>query len=103
VVGVRLPPTPWKRRRRLGEVLHPLSLTRLGLAYYCVLIVAIVVGVVVGGGIGTTVTAIAGALLALTLLAAGGGVGIAERAAIDGRGRPYDRPPDDDDERGYRE
>ncbi len=84
-------------------MLHPLSLTRLGLAYYVVLIVAIVVGVVVGGGTGTTITAIAGAILALTLLAAGGGVGIAERDAMDRRGRRNGRPLDDEDERGYRE
>jgi hypothetical protein len=80
-------------------VLHPLSLTRLGLAYYVVLIVAIVVGVVIGGRTGTTITAIAGGILALTLLAAGGGVGIAERDALDRGGRPLD----EEDERDYRE
>ena len=78
-------------------MLHPLSLTRLGLAYYVVVIVAIVVGIVVGGGTGTTIAAIAGAILALTLLAAGGGVGIAERDAMDRRGRRYGRSFDDDE------
>ncbi len=84
-------------------MLHPLSLTRLGLAYYGVLIVAIVVGVVVGGGTGTTITAIAAGILALTLLAAGGDIGIAARDSVDRRGRRYGRSLDDEDERGYRE
>ena len=54
-------------------------------------------GVVVGGGTGTTIAAIAGAILALTLLAAGGGVGIAQRDAMDRRGRRYGRSFDDDE------
>ncbi len=78
-------------------MLHPLSLTRLGLAYYVTLIVAIVLGVVVGGGTGTTITAIAGAILALTLLAAGGGVGIAQRDRLDRLGRRNGRSFDEDE------
>jgi hypothetical protein len=76
---------------RIGNLSVP------GLIYYGVLIVAIVVGVLVGGGIGTTITAIAGALLALTLLAAGGGIGVAARDSMDRRGRRFGRPLDDDD------
>jgi hypothetical protein len=62
------------------------------IVYFGVLIVAIVVGVIVGGGTGTTITAIAGAILALTLFAVGGGLGIGARERLDGRyGRPLDQ------------
>ncbi len=68
-----------------------------GLVYYGVLILGIVVGVLIGGGTGTTITAIAAALLALTLLAAGGGIGVAARDSVDRRGRRFGRPLDDED------
>jgi outer membrane lipoprotein SlyB len=53
------------------------------IVYFGVLIGAIVVGVLIGGGTGTTITAIAGAVLALTLLAMGGSVGVAARDSVD--------------------
>lgn len=53
------------------------------IVYFGGLIVAIVFGVALGGGTGTTITAIAGAILALTLLAVGGGVGVAARDSVD--------------------
>ena len=53
------------------------------IVYFGTLIVAIVVGVEIGGGTGTTITAIAGAVLALTLLAVGGGVGVAARDSVE--------------------
>ncbi|MBN9622057.1 MAG: hypothetical protein J0H06_03735 [Actinobacteria bacterium] len=73
------------------------------IVYFGALIVAIVVGVLVGGGTGTTITAIAAILLALTLLAAGGGIGVAARDSVDRRGRRYGRPLDDEDERDLRD
>jgi hypothetical protein len=73
-------------------------LTRAGLAYYAVLIIAVVVGVLIGGGTGTTITAIAAILLALTIMSAWGGLGIAARDGVDGRGRRYARSLDDDEE-----
>lgn len=78
-------------------------LTKLGAAYYGVLIVAIVGGVLVGGGVGTTVTAIAGILLALTIFAAFGGVGMAERDALSGRRSGRDRAADEDRRRHLRD
>lgn len=74
-------------------------LSKLGLAYYGVLIIAVVVGLLIGGGTGTTITAIAAILLALTIMAAYGGVGIAARDGVDRRGRRGGRPLDDEDER----
>jgi hypothetical protein len=74
--------------RRIGNLSLP------GAIYYAVLILAIVLGVQIGGGTGTTITAIAAAILALTLLAAGGGIGLAARDSLDRRGR-YGRPPDE--------
>ena len=71
--------------------------------YFGILIVAIVVGVIIGGGIGTTITAIAAGLLALTLLAAGGGIGVAARDSVDRRGRRFGRPLDDEDHRDPRD
>jgi len=67
------------------------------ITYFGGLIVAIVVGVLIGGGTGTTITAIAGALLALTLLAAGGGVGVAARDSLD-QGSLITRHPRDQEE-----
>ena len=62
-----------------------------------VLIAAIVVGAIVGGGTGTTITAIAGAIFAFTLFALGGGLGVAHDAALDRRGRSFGRSLDDDE------
>lgn len=73
-------------------------LTRLGLVYYVVLITAVVVGCVVGGGTGTTIAAIAAIVLALTIFAAYGGLGLAARDGIDSGGRSYGGPLDDDEE-----
>ena len=53
------------------------------IVYFGGLVTAIVVGVVIGGGTGTTITAIAAAILALTLLAVGGGVGVAARDSVE--------------------
>ncbi len=82
--------------RGIGRVSLP------GLIFFGVLIVAILVGVVVGGGTGTTIVAIAGALLALTLLGTVG-TGVAARDAVDGRGRRLGRPLDDEDPRDRRD
>ena len=82
-------------------MLHPTRLTRVGLVYYGTLIVAFVVGVMIGGGVGTTIAAIAAGVFALTILGAGG-VGLAARDSIDRRGRRYGRPLDDE-ERDLRE
>ena len=67
------------------------------IVYFGGLIVAIVIGVIGGGGTGTTLTAIAGGLLALTLLAAGGGVGVAARDSVD-QSRLITRHPRDREE-----
>jgi hypothetical protein len=75
----------------------------LGAAYYGVLIVAIVVGVLVGGGVGTTVTAIAGILLALTIFAAFGGVGMAERDGMSRRGSGRERAAEEERRRHLRD
>jgi hypothetical protein len=61
-----------------------------------------VVGVVIGGGTGTTIAAIAGALLAFTILGTYG-LGVSARDSIDRRGRPYGRPLDDEEERDLRD
>jgi predicted lipid-binding transport protein (Tim44 family) len=68
--------------------------------YFGVLIGAIVVGVMIGGGTGTTITAIAGAVLALTLLAMGGGVGVAARDSVD-QSSLITRHPRDREENGH--
>ncbi len=68
-----------------------------GLIFFGVLIVAIVVGVIVGGGTGTTIAAIAGALLAFAIIGAAGGIGIAARDSVDRRGRRFGRPLDDEE------
>jgi pilus assembly protein TadC len=81
---------------------HPARLTRIGLVYYGTLIVAFVVGVVIGGGIGATIAAIAAGAFALTILGAGG-IGVAARDSLDRRGRRFGRPLDDDEERELRE
>jgi hypothetical protein len=67
------------------------------IGFFAVLIVAIAVGVIVGGGTGTTITAIAGALLALTLLAVGGGVGLAAHDRLDRRGRNFAQSLDEEE------
>jgi hypothetical protein len=67
------------------------------IVYFGTLILAIVVGVEVGGGTGTTITVIAGAVLALTLLAVGGGVGVAARDSLD-QGSLITRHPRDPEE-----
>jgi hypothetical protein len=64
-----------------------------------VLIVAIVAGVIVGGGTGTTITAIAAALLAITLLAVGG---VRPPSRASGASR-FGRPFDDEDQRDPRD
>jgi hypothetical protein len=74
-------------------------LTRLGAAYYGVLIVAIVGGLLVGGGVGTTITAIAAALFALTIFVAFGGPGIAARDSVDLRALHGDRIEEDEQHR----
>jgi hypothetical protein len=76
---------------RIGRI------SRLGLAYFAVLIIAIVVGSIIGGGTGTTITAIAGILLALTILGTYG-LGEAARDGVSGRGRRYGRSLDDEEE-----
>ena len=73
------------------------KLHRGTIAFFGVLIVAIVVGVIVGSGAGTTITAIAAGLFALTLLATGGGAVLIGREPIDRR-RPGP-PPEDEDQR----
>jgi pilus assembly protein TadC len=83
-------------------MLHPTRLTRVGLVYYGTLIVAFIVGVVIGGGIGATIAAIAAGVFALTIVGAGG-VGVAARDSIDRRGRRYGRSLDDEEERDLRE
>jgi hypothetical protein len=90
---VRNPPDTGIRNRGVG-------FWRLNwgkIVYFGVLIVAIVVGVVIGGGTGTTITAIAAALVALTLLAAGGGVGLAARDSVE-QGSLITRHPVDQEE-----
>ena len=67
-------------RRRFGKPSIP------GLVFLAALVVALIVGVIIGGGTGGTITAIAAALLALTIF---GTVGIGKAAgdAVDRRGR----------------
>ncbi|MBS1890644.1 MAG: hypothetical protein JST59_05080 [Actinobacteria bacterium] len=74
-------------------------LTKLGAAYYGSLIVAIVAGVVVGGGTGATITAIAAALFGLTIFVAFGGPGIAARDSMDRRILHGERIEDDAERR----
>jgi predicted lipid-binding transport protein (Tim44 family) len=69
------------------------------IAYLGVLILGVVVGVLVGGGTGTTITAIAAALLAITLLAVGG-VRPPSRASV---ARRLGRPFEDEDQRDPRD
>jgi hypothetical protein len=76
---------------RIGRI------SRLGLAYFAVLIIAIAIGSAMGGGTGTTIAAIAGILLALTILGTYG-LGDAARDSVDRRGRRYGRPLDDEEE-----
>jgi len=72
-----------------------------GLVYYGVLIVAVVVGVLVGGGTGTTIAAIGAGLLALTILGSVG-PGVAARDSLRRRGRAYGPSLDDEDRGGRR-
>jgi hypothetical protein len=67
------------------------------IGFLCVLIVAIVVGVLVGGGTGTTVTAIAGAIFALTLFVLGGGIGVAANDVFARRRRIGGRSLDEEE------
>jgi hypothetical protein len=67
-------------RRRFGKPSIP------GLLFYGALVVALIVGTIVGGGTGDTIVAIAAALLALTIFATVG-IGKAAGDAVDGRGR----------------
>lgn len=74
-------------------------LNRWRIAYFAGLIVAIVVGALIDGGTGTAVTAIAGGLLAATIiLLAGGGLIFMGRGS---RERRYARPPAEDE--GFRD
>jgi hypothetical protein len=66
-------------RRRFGKPSIP------GLVFYAVLIVALIVGIVVPGGTGDTIAAIAAILLALTIFASVG-IGKAAGDAVDRRG-----------------
>jgi uncharacterized protein YacL len=61
------------------------------------LIVAILVGVAIGGGTGTTITAIAAAVLALLLLSMGGGIGVAAHDRLDRRGRNFAQSLDEEE------
>lgn len=69
-------------------------LNRGRIVYFGVLIVGIVVGLVVGGGAGITITAIAGLILALSLFGIGTSVVFISREPL-GR-RPSDPPPEDE-------
>jgi predicted lipid-binding transport protein (Tim44 family) len=69
-------------------------LNRARIFYFGALIVAIVVGLLIGGGTGLTITAIAGAILALTLLATGSTVVFIGREPL-GRRRPGPPPEDE--------
>ncbi len=71
------------------------------LTYFGVLIAAILIGLSIGGGTGTTITAIAGAVLALTLLAMGGGVGVAARDSVDQSSLITRHPRYDDENEHY--
>ncbi len=73
-----------------------------GLIFFGVVIVAIIVGIVIGGGTGTTIAAIAGGLLALTILG-GVGPGVAARDSLNRRGRSFGPPLDDEDQRDLRD
>ncbi len=76
---------------RIGRI------SRLGLAYFAILIIAIALGSAMGGGTGTTIAAIAGILLALTILGTYG-LGQAARDGVSGRGRGFGRSLDDEEE-----
>jgi hypothetical protein len=78
-------------------------LTKVGAAYYGVLIVALVVGIVIGGGLGTTIAAIAGILLAGTIFIAFGGIGMAERDAFSGRRTGREREAEEERRRRQRD
>lgn len=67
-------------RRRIGRPSIP------ALAFYGVFIVALIVGLIIGGGTGNTIVAISAAVIALTIF---GTVGIGKAAGDwrDGRGR----------------
>jgi uncharacterized membrane protein len=67
-------------RRRIGKPGIP------ALIFFAVLVVALIVGVIVPGGTGDTIAAIAGGILALTILATMG-IGKAAGDAVDRRGR----------------
>lgn len=69
-------------------------LNRGRIVYFGGLIVAIVVGVVIGGGTGITITAIAGAILALSLFGMGTSVVFIGREPL-GRRRPGPPPEDE--------
>lgn len=73
-------------------------LTRLGAAYYAVLVIAIAVGLMIGGGTGDTIVAISAAIFALTIFVAFGGGGLASRDSIDRRGRSFGRPLDEEED-----
>jgi hypothetical protein len=69
------------------------------ITFFGVVIAAIVIGVLIGGGTGYTITAIAGGLLAMSLLVVGGiGPSSRENAA-----RRFGNPLDDEDERDPRD
>lgn len=83
-------------RRRLGKP------SLAGLIVFGGLLVAAVVGLVVGGGTGTTIAVIAAVALALAVVGSLGGDGIAARDAIDGRGRWFGAHPLDREDRDER-
>jgi hypothetical protein len=78
------------------------GLSAPGRLFYGPLIVAIVGGVIVGGGAGTTAAGIAGAILALTIVGKFG-VGTAEGDGIDRRGSMNGRELDEEAERRRRD
>lgn len=80
--------------RRVG------GFSAVGVVYFALLFLGIVLGVLVGGGTGATITAVAGALLGLTLLGLGTGVVVIGREPL-GRRRP-DPPSEDEGFRGPR-
>jgi hypothetical protein len=72
-------------RRHFRELSIP------GLLFYAAFVVALIVGIIVPGGTGDTILAIAGGVLALTIYGAVG-MGKAAGDAVDRRGRwPFDQ------------
>jgi hypothetical protein len=82
--------------RRIGGMSVP------GVIFYGVLIVCIVAGSFIGDGIGTTIAAIAGALLALTILGTFG-LGVAAQDRLDLRGDRRGRELDEEEQRHRRD